>query len=86
MINSLRDDYSIIKDGETEDKKDIEHLAELKKTLDSALKNQNNKEGEESLRFSKNSNTLKSDFRKSNKTINNDSFTSKEIENCDSLG
>ena len=42
MINSLRDDYSIIKDGETEDKKDIENLAELKKTLDSDLKNQNN--------------------------------------------
>ena len=80
--NDSKDEYPII-NGEEEDKKDIENLTELKKTLDSALIDiKINKEGEDTLRFSKNSNTLKSDYRKSNKTLlNDDSFFSKEIEN-----
>ena len=82
-INNSKDDYSILKDEETEDKKDIDNLTELKKTLDSALIDvTQNKEEDDTLRLSKNSNTLKSDYRKSNKTLlNDDSFFSKEIEN-----
>jgi hypothetical protein len=66
--NNSKVDYPIIKDEEIEEKKDIENLVELKKTLDSALIDvKNNKD--DTLRFSKNSNTLKSDYRKSNKTL-----------------
>ena len=79
--NNSKVDYPIIKDEEIEEKKDIENLVELKKTLDSTLIDvKNNKD--DTLRFSKNSNTLKSDYRKSNKTLlNDDSFFSKEIDN-----